>query len=84
MMPISEHDQRQLDRMILVLDAFLLNDVGVSGLVSTLSFLLANLDGVSDEWKAAFEDKWLNLEMINAELHEEQRKITPDEANSRA
>lgn len=62
-----------------VIDAFLVNQANLRELVGTLSFLLTHLDEVSGSWKDVFQNEWMLLEMVNAEVSEAEREITSEE-----
>jgi len=79
MNPITDYDLRQLDRMTKIIDAFLVDEVSLHDLVATLSFLLDHVQDVSLNWKSIFQDEWMLLEIINADVSEQRRKLTNDE-----
>ncbi len=74
-----DYDLRQFNRMMQVIDEFLIDKVSLRELVSTLSFLLMNLEKVSEEWRNNFQEQWGRLEMINADIREQERGLTEAE-----
>jgi hypothetical protein len=75
-----DYDLRQFSRMMQVIDEFLIDKVSLRELVSTLSFLLTNLEEVSGEWRHNFQEQWEHLEMINADIREQERSLTEAES----
>ena len=65
--------------MTKIIDAFLVDEVSLHDLVATLSFLLDHVQDVSLNWKSIFQDEWMLLEIINADVSEQRRKLTNDE-----
>ena len=57
-----QHDKRQIEKMLAVIDAYLNKQVSLSDLVGTLSFLVEWLNTVSDEWLTTFNDTWMHLD----------------------
>ncbi len=48
---ITEYDKRQIERMTCQLERFDKNELGLSGLIGDLEFLLAAVESIPDEWK---------------------------------
>ena len=80
-MQISDYDLRQYSRMIQVIDEFLVDKVSLRELVSTLSFLLTNLEEVSGNWRNAFQENQVYSHDANwnAQQHRVKRRFSKTE-----
>jgi hypothetical protein len=76
---MSDSDLRLLNLMTQALDSFLAAEISLHELLGSLSFLLTHLEEISENCRDDFQENWLLLEMVNAEVREQDRKLTEAE-----
>ena len=76
---MDDKDLRQLNRMLVVINSFINQEINVCALTNSLFFLRSQLSEVPEGWNNNFYDEITNLEIICAILHIENRVITADE-----
>lgn len=75
----NEYDARQCERMKKQMLAFDAGELDLGGLVRTLEALFATLEGVPEEWAAAFQAEWESLELVYSDALDQGKDPMPDE-----
>src|SRR5262245_1468560 len=79
-MTTSEHDQRQLNKMLERLDLFTKNQVALDVLISDISFLLSALEMKDGEVAQCIKKQWEVLEEVHAVALSENRALNNTDA----
>jgi hypothetical protein len=72
-------ERRQLERMRLVIDAYLNGSVGLRDLEATLTFLLSHVQTLPAAWIKRMNGELVTLDILIALAVEERRKLNPQE-----